>query len=79
MLEIRDLSVSYNGIPALRRVSLDVRQGETVSVLGPNGAGKTTLLNAISGSAPETGSSISFLGKQLAGQSLMRPPLVRCA
>ncbi|MGB4337128.1 MAG: ABC transporter ATP-binding protein [Bacillota bacterium] len=70
MLEIRNLSVSYNGIPALRRVSLDIRQGETVSVLGPNGAGKTTLLNAISGLVRlEPGSSIKFLGQELAGKN----------
>ncbi len=68
MLEIRDLSVSYNGVPALGRVSLDVKQGETVSVLGPNGAGKTTLLNAISGLIkPDSGSSIRFFGEELAG------------
>ncbi|OPZ63201.1 MAG: High-affinity branched-chain amino acid transport ATP-binding protein LivF [Firmicutes bacterium ADurb.Bin506] len=70
MLEVRDLSVSYKGIPALRRVSLDVKQGEVVSVLGPNGAGKTTLLNAISGLVkPEADSSIRFVGKELVGQT----------
>jgi len=70
MLEVRNLSVSYKGIPALRRVSLDVKQGEVVSVLGPNGAGKTTLLNAISGLVrPEADSSIRFVGKELAGQT----------
>ncbi len=70
MLEVRNLSVSYKGIPALRRVSLDVKQGEVVSVLGPNGAGKTTLLNAISGLVkPEADSSIRFVGKELVGQT----------
>ncbi len=70
MLEVRDLSVSYKGIPALRRVSLDVKQGEVVSVLGPNGAGKTTLLNAISGLVkPEADSSIRLVGKELVGQT----------
>lgn len=70
MLEIKNLSVSYDGIPALRKVSLEVKQGETVSVLGPNGAGKTTLLNAISGLVqPQPDSSIRFLGKELAGHA----------
>ena len=69
MLEIRDLSVSYDGVSALRRVSLDVKEGETVSVLGPNGAGKTTLLNAISGLVHlDSSSSIRFLGAELAEQ-----------
>lgn len=69
MLEIRDLSVSYDGVSALRRVSLDVKEGETVSVLGPNGAGKTTLLNAISGLVHlDSGSSIRFLGAELTEQ-----------
>ncbi|OQB48194.1 MAG: High-affinity branched-chain amino acid transport ATP-binding protein LivF [Firmicutes bacterium ADurb.Bin153] len=68
MLRIKDLNVSYNGIPALKGVSLEVREGETVSVLGPNGAGKTTLLRAISGLVhPQPGSSIEFMGKEIVG------------
>ncbi|MEA4884750.1 MAG: ABC transporter ATP-binding protein [Clostridia bacterium] len=68
MLEVRHLSVSYNGIPALRDVSLDVHEKETVSVLGPNGAGKTTLLRALSGLVPcSQGSEIMFLGEPLVG------------
>ena len=49
MLEVRDLEVAYGAAPALWGVSLDVRQGEMVSVVGPNGAGKTTLINTIAG------------------------------
>ncbi len=48
-LEIRDVSKSFGGVQAVTRVSLDVQQGELLSVIGPNGAGKTTLLNMISG------------------------------
>jgi len=68
MLRIKDLNVSYNGIPALKGVSLEVKEGETVSVLGPNGAGKTTLLRAISGLVqPAPGSSIEFMGREIVG------------
>lgn len=69
MLKIKDLSVSYNGIPALKGVSLEVKDGETVSVLGPNGAGKTTLLKTISGLVkPQPGSSIEFMGQEIVGR-----------
>ena len=49
MLEIRDLSVSYGAVQALRAVSFDAQPGAITAVLGANGAGKTTLLRAISG------------------------------
>jgi branched-chain amino acid transport system ATP-binding protein len=49
LLEIRDVSKAFGGVQAVNRVSLDVTQGDLVSVIGPNGAGKTTLLNMISG------------------------------
>jgi branched-chain amino acid transport system ATP-binding protein len=48
-LEISEVSKAFGGVQAVTRVSLDVRQGEILSVIGPNGAGKTTLLNMISG------------------------------
>jgi len=55
-LDIEDVSKAFGGVQAVTRVSLDVRQGEILSVIGPNGAGKTTLLNMISGFYhPDTG------------------------
>jgi branched-chain amino acid transport system ATP-binding protein len=55
-LEIAEVSKSFGGVQAVTRVSLEVRQGEILSVIGPNGAGKTTLLNMISGFYhPDTG------------------------
>jgi branched-chain amino acid transport system ATP-binding protein len=48
-LEVRDVSKSFGGVQAVTTVSLDVQQGELLSVIGPNGAGKTSLLNMISG------------------------------
>ena len=49
LLEVKDLHVSYGAITALRGVSLNVGQGEVVSLIGANGAGKTSTLRAISG------------------------------
>jgi len=49
MLDIADLEVRYDGIVALRGVSLTVGAGEVVALIGPNGAGKSTLINTISG------------------------------
>jgi branched-chain amino acid transport system ATP-binding protein len=48
-LQINEVSKAFGGVQAVTRVSLDVQQGEILSVIGPNGAGKTTLLNMISG------------------------------
>jgi branched-chain amino acid transport system ATP-binding protein len=56
LLEIREVSKSFGGVQAVKAVSLDVNQGDLLSVIGPNGAGKTTLLNMISGFYhPDTG------------------------
>jgi branched-chain amino acid transport system ATP-binding protein len=49
MLEVKNLTVHYNGAMALNNVSINIEKGEFVAVVGPNGAGKTTLLKAISG------------------------------
>jgi len=55
-LEIEGVSKAFGGVQAVTRVSLDVRQGEILSVIGPNGAGKTTLLNMSGGFYhPDTG------------------------
>jgi len=53
MLEVKNLTVHYDGAMALNDVSLTVKKGELVAVVGPNGAGKTTLLKAISGTLRE--------------------------
>jgi len=48
-IEVSTVSKAFGGVQAVTRVSLDVQQGELLSVIGPNGAGKTTLLNMLSG------------------------------
>lgn len=63
-LEVRDLTLSYDGIRALHGVSFTVRAGEIVTLVGANGAGKTSVLRAISGLAP-FGGSIRFEGQDL--------------
>jgi len=49
ILELRNVSVRFNGAPALDNVSFQLQTGERVAVIGPNGAGKSTLFNVISG------------------------------
>jgi len=67
MLELRDLHVNYGAISALHGISLEVKQGEIVTLIGANGAGKSTTLRAISGLVrPRTG-LIHFDGQNIAG------------
>ncbi|MDD3418724.1 MAG: ATP-binding cassette domain-containing protein, partial [Eubacteriales bacterium] len=65
MLKVRDLSVYYDAIQAVKRVSFDVSEGEIVSLIGANGAGKTTILHTISGLIRPEGGSIRFDGADI--------------
>ena len=65
MLRISGLSVSYGGLHALEDVSLDVNEGEFVTIVGPNGAGKSTLLKAISGSVRAAAGRLDFRGRDM--------------
>ncbi len=62
LLQVRDLHVAYDKVEAISGVSLEVGEGQIVTVIGPNGAGKTTLLSAIMGVLPSQG-GIVFGGK----------------
>ncbi|MBH1965877.1 MAG: ABC transporter ATP-binding protein [Comamonadaceae bacterium] len=73
LLEVRELDVAYDGVPALRSVDLTVSEGEVVTVLGANGAGKSTLLKAIVGLVPSQRGQLRFKDTDLRGSS---PP--RC-
>lgn len=67
MLEIRDLNAYYGHIHALKGVSLDVEQGQIVTLIGSNGAGKSTTLKTVSGLiSPRTG-TISLNGQPIGG------------
>ncbi|MEY3278549.1 MAG: hypothetical protein RLZZ426_1035 [Actinomycetota bacterium] len=67
MLEIKDLSVAYGKIVAVKSLSLEIHEGEIVTLLGSNGAGKSTTLRAISGLLPPRAGTITFEGKSLVG------------
>ena len=68
LLKISSLKVSYGGIKAVKGVSLEVREGELISLIGSNGAGKTTTMKAITGSLAFEGGDIEYLGKSIKGR-----------
>jgi branched-chain amino acid transport system ATP-binding protein len=59
--------VRFGGLLAIESLSLEVREGEVLSLIGPNGAGKTTAFNAITGYLAPTSGGIAFRGKSLKG------------
>ncbi len=65
MLEIEDLTCGYGKVAAIRGLSLEVKEGELVSLIGANGAGKTTTLKAISGLLNPAGGRILFDGTEI--------------
>ena len=65
MLEVKNLHVSYGGIKALKGVSMEVNQGEIVTIIGANGAGKSTLLNTITGFLKPVKGEVDFKGHVL--------------
>ena len=73
MLSINNIHTNYGNMEILKDVSLEVREGEIVSVLGANGAGKTTLLKTISGVVSPARGDIHFMGEQITG---MLPKLI---
>ena len=65
ILEVKDLSVNYGLIQAVKGVSFSIEQGSIVSLIGANGAGKTTILHTLSGLLKEQSGTISFFGKPI--------------
>jgi branched-chain amino acid transport system ATP-binding protein len=66
LLQTRDLSCGYNGVPVTEQVDLSVAAGEVVALLGPNGAGKTTTLLTISGLLTPLHGSVEVFGVPVA-------------
>src|SRR5450755_4465618 len=64
-LQIKDLTVSFDGIKAVDHLNFAVEHDELRVVIGPNGAGKTTLLDLICGKTKPTTGSIRFMGREL--------------
>ena len=67
MLKIRDLVVAYGGIEALKGISIDVPEGQIVTLIGANGAGKSTLLRTIMGLEKPRSGSVEYNEENLKG------------
>src|SRR3954464_8846812 len=65
LLELKDVYTYYGNIEALKGVSLEVEEGEIVTLIGSNGAGKSTTLRSISGLTPPREGSIRFDGREI--------------
>ncbi|MGE7838134.1 ABC transporter ATP-binding protein [Viridibacillus arvi] len=68
MLKVNDINVFYGNIQALKGVSLEVNEGEIVTLIGANGAGKSTLLKTLSGLLKPKQGTIEYLGSSIAGK-----------
>ena len=67
MLELRDVTVSYGMIDALKGISLRVNRGEIVALIGANGAGKSTTLMSVSGVTPLRGGTVLLQDQPISG------------
>ncbi len=81
MLVVNELEVGYGPVRVLHRVSLEVNEGELVTLIGANGAGKTTLLKTISGLLKPSSGNITFLGQRIDGlapEAVVRLGIAHC-
>ena len=69
VLEMKNVDTSYGPVEVLRNVSLEVKEGEIVSLLGPNAAGKTTTLRTILGMVKPRAGEITVNGQRVDGES----------
>ncbi len=65
LLQLDNVNVSYGDVQVLRNISIEVHEGEMVSIIGANGSGKSTTLNTISGILQPTSGKITFLGERI--------------
>jgi len=80
-LEVKELSVSYGAVEALKNVSLHINEGEIVALLGANGAGKSSMLDAISRIAPAKSGRIIFNGSEITREkpeNIVRKGIAHC-
>lgn len=81
MLEVKELSVYYGNIHALKNVSVSVKEKEIVALIGANGAGKSTLLNSISRVVEMEDGKISFLGEDIShdtAENVVKKGIIHC-
>ncbi|MEO1109678.1 MAG: ABC transporter ATP-binding protein [Pseudomonadota bacterium] len=69
MLDFKDVELYYDHVYALKGVSIDLEQGETVALIGANDAGKSSILRAITGLAKIKSGSVAFEGEDIAGNN----------
>ncbi|WP_066071770.1 ABC transporter ATP-binding protein [Neobacillus soli] len=69
MLKVNDINVFYGNIHALKGISLEVKEGEIVTLIGANGAGKSTLLKTLSGLLKPKSGAIEYLGKPISAKA----------
>ena len=67
MLEVTQLTRSFDGFLAVNGVSFSVSEGEILGLIGPNGSGKSTTFNLIAGALAPSAGSVRFLGREMAG------------
>ena len=65
MLELKHIKKSFDGVPVLKNINLEIEDGEIVSILGPSGCGKTTLLNIILGLTEADAGELIFQEKDI--------------
>lgn len=70
LLEVKNLSVEFNGFKAFTEVNMKIYEGELRVIIGPNGAGKTTFMDLVTGKTPPTGGRIIFDGEDIAGKTV---------
>ena len=65
VLQMKDITMQFGGVVAVNNLSLEVNEGEIVSLIGPNGAGKTTAFNVVTGVYAPTNGSVTFNGVEI--------------
>lgn len=68
LLEVKDLSVSFNGFKAIEGVDMSIEKGELRVIIGPNGAGKTTFMDLVTGKTKPTRGKVIFEGHDITGK-----------